>query len=257
MDLELKGKVVFIAGSTRGIGLAIARAFAMEGALVAITGRNSDSLSQAAQATNPYISPERIFPICADMTKRDDIRKALKDTAGKFGGLDAAIANVGSGTGRAGWEWSSDDWESGFRTNLFGSMDLAREALPYLCERRGSLTFISSIAGWEAINAPVIYSAAKAAVLCAMKNLSRLTGASHVRINAVLPGNVLFPGGTWERKLKERPEFFEQYVKSEVPLQRFGSPEEVADAAVFLASARASFITGACLVVDGGQTRSF
>jgi 3-oxoacyl-[acyl-carrier protein] reductase len=78
-----------------------------------------------------------------------------------------------------------------------------------------------------------------------------------VRVNAVAPGNIYFPGGSWERKLAERPEFFEQYLQSEVPLKRFGRPEEIADAIVFLASERASFITGSCLVVDGGQTRSF
>jgi 3-oxoacyl-[acyl-carrier protein] reductase len=90
-----------------------------------------------------------------------------------------------------------------------------------------------------------------------MKSLSRLVGPQGVRVNAVAPGNVLFPGGTWERRLAERREFFEQYIQSEVPLQRFGRPEEIADAVVFLASERASFITGACLVMDGGQTRSF
>jgi 3-oxoacyl-[acyl-carrier protein] reductase len=89
-----------------------------------------------------------------------------------------------------------------------------------------------------------------------MKSLSRLAGRDGVRINAVAPGNVLFPGGSWERKLAERREFFEQYVRTEVPLQRFGRAEEIADAVVFLASERASFVTGACLVVDGGQTRS-
>jgi 3-oxoacyl-[acyl-carrier protein] reductase len=101
------------------------------------------------------------------------------------------------------------------------------------------------------------YSAAKAALLSAMKSLSRLVGPQGIRVNAVAPGNVLFPGGSWERKLLERREFFEQYISTEVPLQRFGQPQEIAEAVLFLTSDRASFITGACLVVDGGQTRSF
>jgi len=139
-----------------------------------------------------------------------------------------------------------------------GSMALASTVLPHLIARgAGSLTFTSSIVGCEAINAPITYSATKAAVQGAMKSLSRLVGPQGVRVNAVAPGNVLFPGGSWERKLAERREFFEQYIQSEVPLQRFGRPEEIANAVVFLASERASFITGACLVVDGGQTRSF
>lgn len=168
------------------------------------------------------------------------------------------MANVGSGTGRGGWELSPEDWQSALRVNLLGGMTLASAALPHLMSRgRGSLIFISSIAGCEAINAPVPYSAAKAAVQSAAKSLSRLMGPHGVRVNTVAPGNVLFPGGAWERKLAERREFFEESIRTEVPLRRFGTPDEIADAVVFLASERASFITGACLVVDGGQTRSF
>ena len=90
-----------------------------------------------------------------------------------------------------------------------------------------------------------------------MKSLARLAAPKGVRVNAVVPGNIIFPGGTWETKLAERREVFEHYIQSEVPLQRFGRPEEIADVVVFLASERASFITGACVVVDGGQTKSF
>ena len=117
--------------------------------------------------------------------------------------------------------------------------------------------FISSIAGWEALKAPLTYSVAKAAVLSAMKNLSHLVAEKGIRVNAVVPGNILFPGGTWAKKLAKKTRFFENYIFTEVPLQRFGRPDEIADAVVFLSSERASFITGACLVVDGGQTRSY
>lgn len=164
---------------------------------------------------------------------------------------------MGSGTARGGWDLNLDDWQSALKINLLGSMALANAVLPHLIARgHGSLTFISSIAGCEAINAPVTYSTAKAALQSAMKSLSHLVGPHGVRVNSVAPGNVLFPGGTWERKLAEKRKFFQQYIRSEVPLQRLGLPEEIADAVVFLASNRASFITGACLVVDGGQTRS-
>jgi len=115
---------------------------------------------------------------------------------------------------------------------------------------------MSSISGCEAIDAHVIYSAAKAAVQSAMKSLARLVGPHHVRVNAVVPSNVVFQGESWELKMTEQRECWEQYIQSEVPLQRFVHPEEIADAVVFLASKRASFITGACLVVDGGQTKS-
>ena len=142
--------------------------------------------------------------------------------------------------------------------NLMGSVILAREAMPYLLERdHASLTFISSIAGYETIGAPIAYSASKAAIDSSMKSLSRLVGPNDVRVNAVSPGNVLFRGGSWEKKMEDRSDFFQKMINREVPLQRFGSPEEIANVVVFLASEKASFVTGSCVVVDGGQTRSF
>lgn len=258
MELGLRDKVAFIAGSSRGIGLAIASAFLREEAKVVITGRSAESLEEASALLAADVDPQCVFSIRGDMTDPTDIRRALDETMSAFGGIDAVVANVGSGTSRGGWDLNLDDWQSALNINLLSGMALASAVLPHLIARGdGSLTFISSIAGCEAINAPVTYSAAKAAVQSAMKSLSRLVGPHGVRVNAVAPGNILFPGGTWEGKQAERREYFEQYIKSEVPLQRFGRPEEIADAVIFLASERASFITGACLVVDGGQTRSF
>lgn len=258
MELGLRDKVVFIAGSSRGIGLAIAHAFVREGAKAVITGRSAESLKEAKTLLVRPGAPERVLSLQGDMTDATDIRSALDETVAVLGGIDAVVANVGSGAARGGFDLTLDDWQAALKSNLLGSMALASAALPHLISRGGgSLTFISSIAGREAINAPVPYGAAKAALQSAVKSLSRLVGANGVRVNAVAPGNILFPGGVWERKLSENREFFTQYVRSEVPVQRFGRPEEIADAVVFLASERASFITGACLVVDGGQTRSF
>lgn len=258
MDLGLDDKVAFIAGSSRGIGLAIARGFLHEGANVVITGRNTESLEEAKTLLMTEAGIQRVLSVQGDMTDPTDIRHALDEAMSTFERIDAVVANVGSGTARGGWNLTLDDWQSALKINLLGGMALASAALPHLIARGGgSLTFTSSIVGCEAIDAPVTYSAAKAAVQSAMKSLSRLVGPQGVRVNAVAPGNVLFPGGSWERKLAERREFFEQYIQSEVPLQRFSRPEEIADAVVFLASERSSFITGACLVVDGGQTHSF
>jgi len=258
MDLGLKGKVAFVAGSSRGIGLAIARAFLAEGARVVVTGRGAESLKEAAALLGVESAEARVLCIRCDLREPDDIDRALDETRSSFGAPDAVVANVGSGTEPGGWDLPMEVWHSSLSVNLLGGMALASRALSHLTANGGgSLTFISSIAGVEAINAPVAYSASKAALLSAVKSLSRLVGPQGVRVNAIAPGNVLFSGGTWERKLKERGEFFEDYIRSEVPLQRFGRPEEIADSAVFLASERAAFITGSCLVVDGGQTRSF
>jgi len=257
MEMGLLGKVAFVAGSSRGIGLEIARAFLQEGALVVISGRDRASLEKARAALEAQAGSQNVLSVPGDMTRVEEIHRALDMTVEICGGLDAVVANVGSGTARGGLELSPDDWQSALDTNLVGSMLLAGEAIPYLINRSGgSITFVSSIVGIEATTAPLTYSAAKAGLLNAMKNLSRLAAPHNVRVNAVAPGNILFPGGSWERKLAEQREFYKEYIESEVPLKRFGRPEEIADAVVFLASERASFITGACLVVDGGQTHS-
>jgi 3-oxoacyl-[acyl-carrier protein] reductase len=258
MKLELRDQVAFIAGSSRGIGLAMARAFLKEGARVGISGRDPGSLEEARAWLAAEAGADQVIAVCGDLTREADLDQALNRVEETFGGLDAVVANVGSGTARPGWDLGLDDWQAALDLNLLGSMALASKVMPRLIARGGgSITFVSSIAGVEAISAPLGYSAAKAALLSAMKGLSRLAGPQGVRVNAVAPGNVLFPGGSWERKLKERRDFFEAYIRTEVPLQRCARPEEIADAVVFLASERASFITGACLVVDGGQTRSF
>src|ERR1041385_4258175 len=250
MDLGLSGKVAFIAGSSRGIGLEIARAFLREGASVAITGRDQDALDKASQSLSSEASPSRVLAISGDLTDPATIKSSLDRCVAVFGRVDAVVANVGSGGARAGWELEPGDWDASLNQNLLGSMNLATVALKHFVttgNRSGSLTFVSSIAGHEAVNAPVAYSAAKAGLISAMKSLSRLAGAENIRVNTIAPGNILFPGGSWERKLKERRDFFEQYVQAEVPLKRFGTPDEVAGAVVFMASERASFITGACL----------
>jgi len=257
MELGLDRRVAFIAGSSRGIGLAIAQAFLREGARVVVTGRDSDSLAAAATMLGAEASADRVLAVQADLTNESETRRALGTTLETFEGIDVVVANVGSGEARGGWELARNDWESVLNLNLLGGVQLATAALPHLVARRGNLVMISSIAGVEAIGAPIPYGAAKAALGSAVKSWSRLVGPDGVRVNAVVPGNVLFPGGTWERKLSEKPQFYADYIRSEVPLQRFAKPEEIADAVVFLASERASFITGAAMVIDGGQTRSF
>lgn len=257
MDLHLTDKVAFVAGGSRGIGLAIAAAFLVEGARVAVTARDAAGLDQARAALGDP-GPDRLLTIVGDMTDEGDIARALDQTRDRLGTPQAVVANVGSGTARPGYALNRADWDAVINTNLMGGVLLASQALPRLVAAGGgSLTFIASIAGLEAIQAPVPYAAAKAALIMAMGSYARQTGPAGVRVNAVAPGNILFPGGTWERKLREDHDRFMGYVAQEVPLGRFGTPQEIADLVIFLASARASFITGAVMVADGGQTRSF
>lgn len=251
MDLGLDGKTVFISGASRGIGLAIAQAFVGEGARVVITARNADRLEAVATELGGSA-----FPLVADMTDPAQIEEAFARALDRFDVVDAVVPNLGRGRSPSGWDVDTADWRAALDVNLFASIELARVALRYLVSREtGSLTFVSSIAGREAIGAPLAYAAAKAALDSAMKGMARLVGASGVRVNAVAPGNVLFPGGRWEDRLEEERNEVETYIARAVPLQRFGRPEEIADAVLFLTSERAAFITGATVVVDGGQSQ--
>ncbi|MBT4932941.1 MAG: SDR family oxidoreductase [Rhodospirillaceae bacterium] len=256
MDLGLQDKIVVVAGSSGGIGLAIADCFLSEGARVHISARNKDKLEDACQSLRDQYGDDRVLPYCGDLSEPPAINEALDQCNDHFGSIDAVVANIGSGKGTTGWDLKTDDWNSMIKTNLVGGMLLASSAVPYLKGRDNpSITFISSIAGCQAIPAPIPYSAAKAALQMAAKNLSRQLGADDIRVNTVAPGNVLFAGGTWDQKIKQDPGQVKSYIETEVPLGRFAEPQEIADSVVFLASRRARFITGTLLTVDGGQTR--
>jgi len=255
MNLELQGRTVFVAGSSRGIGLAIARGFLAEGARVVISGRDAISLEIAGKDLASVYGSANVLAVQADLVNDAGLAAAL-DTARKFGQLDVVVANLGSGTAPQGHAIARADWIASLDLNLLASMRLAALTLDELKARGGSLIFVSSIAGLEDIGAPVPYSASKAALIAAAKTFARQAGPT-ARVNVVAPGNILFPGGSWERKLADRKAHFETYVRDNTALQRFGTPQEIADAVLFLASPRAAFITGSVLVADGGQTRGF
>jgi len=256
LELNLTGRVAFVAGSSRGIGKAIAAGFLAEGCRTVISGRDAQTLEATrAEFAARYGDDVRACP--GDLTSLTAIRAALEHISATWGPIDALVANIGSGRGTPGWQVDEDDWTRLFETNLWGSLRMVAEALPAMVETRaGSVVLIASITGIESTPAPLPYSAAKAALINYGKNLSRLVGPNHVRINCVAPGNILFPGGSWERHLAQRHDEVMSHIRTEVPLQRFGRPEEIADLVVFLSSDRASFITGACVVADGGQTRN-
>ena len=253
MDLLLSNKSVLVTGSSKGIGYHIAKAFLTEGARVMITGRDRESLNIAEKSLEKI---GEVISFCGDMTNSAEIDRAIVMAEKKFGGIDVVIANVGDGS-VGGVEISQEEWHSALQTNFVGAMILVAKTTPLLIKQKGNIIFIASIAGVESMGASLPYGASKAALLSAMKGLAREIGPKGVRVNAIAPGNIFFPGGRWEQKLSERKEYFENYIKTEVPLGRFGSPEEIANTALFLASPLSSFTTGACFVVDGGQTKRF
>ena len=254
MDLALTNKAVLVAGSSRGIGKAIAQAFVAEHARVCITGRDASSLSATQKELGDVIA------FAGDLSDPGQAQAAVTKAVQEFGALDVLVCNLGTGAGQPGWDQHEDEWERLFRVNFQASTRLAQAAIPELIKTGGNIVFVASITGMEATPAPLPYSAAKAALINYSKNLARQlarsTSGNGVRVNAVAPGNILFAGGSWERHLRNNRDGVSTMIDAEVPMNRFGTPQEIADVVIFLASARASFLTGECIVADGGQSRS-
>ncbi len=257
MDLTLTDQVIFVAGSSRGIGRSIASALLSEGARIVLTGRDEATLTAAHEDLRSSFNEECILTIQGDFLHDEVIAEAYRTTIGRFGRIDHLIANIGTGAGKPGWDQPRDEWNRLFEMNFFGAVRLTQHVLPYLLANgRGSVLYISSITGLEATPAPLPYSAAKAALNNYSKNLARQLGPQGIRVNTIAPGNIFFPGGSWERHLTNRRDAVELMLKNDVPQQRFGSPEEIASLATYLCSDKAAFATGGCFVMDGGQTRT-
>jgi 3-oxoacyl-[acyl-carrier protein] reductase len=254
VDLELRGKRVLVTGSTRGIGRAAAEHFLEEGARVVLTSRSEAELRKAKEELASCHAASDVLYRACDFRSPGDIRALREFIASSWDGLDVLVANVGHGVSVPDPIPDRAHMEEVFAENLHSAIDSAREFLPVLAASKGSIVFVSSIAGVEAFGAPVDYSVAKTAVIAFSKNLARKAADEGVRVNCVAPGNVYFEGGSWDMKLKDDPERIRGIIESTVPMKRFADPAEIADAILFLSSPRASFITGACLIVDGGQT---
>ncbi len=246
MNLELAGKACLVAGASRGIGRAIALALQAEGARVCGVARGAADLDALAVDAR----------IVADVTTADGATAAVDGAATALGGLDVVITNVGKSFARDAAQMDDADLAKSLDMNLWTAARVAQRALPHLVKTRGSITMIASIWGREAGGAPG-YNVGKAGVIALAKALARDYAPLGVRVNAVAPGSILFPGGGWERRMQADPIAIEDMVKRELPFGRFGTPDEVAAAVAFVASPRASWIAGTSIVVDGAQSRAF
>lgn len=256
MDLELAGKRVLVTGSSRGIGLAIARGFLLEGASVVLNSRNSSDLDELTNRLSEEFGAERVAGAVCDFSSAAKANELRDFVEKRWSGLDVLVANVGSGKSVSDPIPDDEHFQSMFQLNFSTAINAARAFLPLLGGSRGNIVFIGSIAGVEAIGAPIDYSTAKTALASFSSNLAKKYPETRVRVNCVNPGNVFFKGGTWDEKQSKDPDWVRSYIEREVPMQRFATSGDIASAALFLSSRCSAFVNGACLLVDGGQTNS-
>ena len=250
MKLDLDGKACLVAGASRGIGKAIAAALAREGAHVCAVARGAEALIASVDALGPGHAA-----VAADVTTPDGASHAVQACVEAFGGIDVVVANVGKSFAREASAMDDEDFAKSLDMNLWSSVRVVQRAVPHM-KSGGSVIMTSSIYGREAGGAPG-YNVAKAGVIALAKALARDYAARGIRVNSVAPGSILFPGGGWDRRQKADPAGIADMIKRELPFGRFGTPEEVADVVTFLASPRASWVSGACIVVDGAQSREY
>ena len=255
MDLDLDNKVVVVTGASGGIGLTIARQFLEEGCMVALLARDPGRLERATSKLCRDFDPTNIVSISVDCAIEKELNEAILTVTKTWSKIDIAVANIGDGKSEQIAIPSIESFKNAFETNFQTAVNLARATQNELRKTRGNLLFISSIAGLEVTGAPTDYSIAKSALITLSKQLAHKL-APEIRVNSIAPGNIYFAGGRWEELIESNGESVKEMIRDSVPLQRFGTPEEIASAAVFLCSPRATFITGACLTIDGGQTVS-
>lgn len=246
MDLALGGKVVLVTGGSRGIGLAIARAFKAEGAFVTIASRTEAELRQVS-------AEHGFYGIVCDVTDAVSRGNLISDVVQHYGRLDVLVNNAGGSNGGAVLDTEEALFREAMELNFHSVVGLSRLAAGLM--RPGSVILnITSISGRESGGRPT-YNAAKSAAISFTKSLADELIPKGIRVCGLAPGSILHPSSNWQKRLLKDPEKIKAFVQTSIPAGRFGTVEEVASVAVFLASDQARWVVGATLNVDGGQSR--
>jgi len=258
MDLDLRDRIAIVTGSSRGLGLACAQSLAVEGCRVCVCARNEGPLREAADRLSRIAGgAERVLAVAADLSTATGGEKVVGRTVEEFGGIDILVNNVGFARGAGLVDTSDGEWEEALEQTLWPAVRASRLVVPHMQRRAGGvIVLIASIYGREA-GGRMTYNAVKAAEISLAKSLAQQLAPSNIRVNSVAPGSILFEGGSWWKRQQADPAGIAEFVAREIPFGRFGRPEEVGDVVAFLASPRASWISGASIVVDGCQSRAF
>jgi 3-oxoacyl-[acyl-carrier protein] reductase len=256
VDLDLNGKVAIVTGSSKGLGLASARALAAEGCRVCICARGADALEAAAGDLRTLAGPQSILAVQADLAGAEGSESIVAATVRAWGGVDILVNNVGAAKGNEIADTPDEVWEEAFDQTLYPAIRMSRLVVPLMRAREGgAIVMIASIWGRES-GGRMTYNAVKAAEISLAKSMAQQLAKDGIRVNSVAPGSILFPGGSWDRRQQADPSGIAEFVRRELPFGRFGRAEEVGSVVAFLASPRASWISGSCVPVDGCQSRS-
>jgi 3-oxoacyl-[acyl-carrier protein] reductase len=257
MDLQLADKVAIVTGSSRGLGRASALALAAEGCRVTLCARGAEQLREAAHAVGQSgNSLDRVLAVAADIATPEGAETVVRQTIDRFGRIDILVNNVGKAGGADLLATPDAEWQSAIDQTLYPAIRMSRLVVPHM--RRdggGAIIMIASIYGREA-GGRMTYNVVKAAEISLAKALSQQLARDNIRVNSIAPGSILFEGGSWWTRQQEDPEGIAAFVRRELPFGRFGTPDEIGAVVAFVASPRASWISGACIPVDGSQGKS-